>query len=160
MPDGPSTAVVTLSVLGLAFDLIGAFLLSIPMVWSAQGAASLCKVFLKFLPFRIVRNVESPKFWVELPFSIVGSAILQYIVLTNDYSFGESFLEGTLKPILWMSLIVFSMLNLASTSVMMVAGILQRVASGNHDRRIGAIGLILLGAGFILQFIVNMQWVQ
>lgn len=158
MPDGPSTTKIVLSVSGLAFDLIGAFLLSIPMVWSSQQAASVFRTIGLFFWSngtwaRISRAVYSfcaalsiASMYLDLFFDNKGWLIAQFVKLWTAY-------DG-LMPLILAGVALFLL------SCHILSWAFLRLAEGNHDRRIGAFGLILLGGGFILQFIVNMQWLQ
>ena len=140
MADGPSTAVVTISVMGLAFDLIGAFLLSIPMVWSAKGAAQALRKFSLWLiierqPYMFIVSCAYPcAFWGALIYGMYA---------------GSDFF-------IWLA--VFLLFH--GFVSMFLHHFIYKASVSHHEERIGAMGLVLLSIGFILQFIVNMQWVH
>lgn len=160
MPDGPSTAVVTLSVLGLAFDLIGAFLLSIPMVWSSKDAARFCRRIVdrtglghlkEYMAF--TGNLIMIVSLIGLPF--VLWPLYEISIDPANSLFSMYFLTG----MFWFGLGLFgwALVDQLMTWTPVVFWVL---AKGNHDKRFGALGLLFLCIGFILQFVVNMQWVH
>lgn len=163
MPDGPSTAVVTLSGLGLAFDLIGAFLLSIPMVWNSKQAANWLTKAIKILPG--TTDFASRRSSIRFIW-ITGTVVLPFLhwfidtrigfeIILEDWSEHELF-----EPIFRIFLALLMMFAALQVVCAALADFMGWVAAGDHDKRIGALGLLLLGSGFTLQFIVNMQWVH
>ena len=162
MPDGLSTTKIVLSVSGLAFDLIGAFLLSIPMVWSSKDAATLIRKAIRCLPFG-----------VYMPYKPVGYRVFYLVLLliTVMMLFGAYYISsmdlliffGTHFPMnnkLALILAIGGGYGVFVLLCLVLSDGLSFLGDGNHDKRIGGFGLILLSTGFILQFIVNMQLVQ
>lgn len=163
MPDGPSTAKIILSVSGLAFDLIGAFLLSIPMVWSARKAADFIKNLLDRLPF----SEYVPYRPVKMRLAILFLTLLLFITVFAAYIFMKFDIQvsfGSVSfPFIYLIALPVALAGSFAAIILfftLLSDGLSYLSDGNHDRRIGAFGLLLLGGGFILQFIVNMQWVQ
>lgn len=163
MHDGPSTAVVTLSVLGLAFDLIGAFLLSIPMVWNSKEAAKWLTKCIKLLPG--TTDFASSRGSIRFIW-ITGTVVLPILHWFIDTRIGfENVLEDwseqeLFAPIVLTGIALLMMYAAFQVVCAALADLMGWVSTGNHDKRIGAFGLLLLGSGFTLQFIVNMQWVH
>jgi hypothetical protein len=160
MADGPSTAVVTLSVMGLAFDLIGAFLLSIPMVWSAKEAAGFCRRIVDRTGLGHLKKYMAFTGNLIMIVNLIGLPFILWPMYEMSIDPANSLISMYfLRAMFWIGvgLFVWAFVDQLFTWTPVLFWVL---AKGNHDKRFGALGLILLSIGFILQFIVNMQWVH
>lgn len=173
MPDGPSTAVVNLSVLGLAFDLVGAFLLSIPMVWSSGEAVKFLQRVQSYLRKEFYDRIDNDDDKISKPTSNIKYPLQLFLffILPPLYFSWFIFLFEPPSYISWWKREIINffvgipaLISFFLTLILWIFPTIIRfiswVSDGNHDQRLGGLGLILLSIGFILQFIVNMQWVH
>jgi hypothetical protein len=164
-----------LTFFGLFSDLVGAFLLSIPMVWDTRAATHTMVRLLRTIRFFLygnVRRVETPVSQIDevthsrivatggffsLLFLVITGRLVQIMVLKNADS--PAFFVH--DPVL---LLIFAMTGalLLGTALYLLVQLpiyfvrsLIWVARGNHERKIGMVGLAVLCLGFILQAWVN-----
>jgi hypothetical protein len=170
----------TLTFFGLLSDLAGAVLLSIPMIWDTRAAAHTMLKMMKRIRFWLYgyadpvtntklifsRDVQEAHgrimsvgaFFLSC-FAIIGLRLVEIFATARPSSsspFGAS-------PIL-----IEFMLSVGVVSVILTFYFLGRlplyiaraliwIARGNHERRIGFVGLGILCIGFVLQATVNLM---
>jgi hypothetical protein len=149
MCDETSLTVKLLAGAGLFCDLLGAFLLSIPMIWSSQKAgATFTRIAARMKPS------TPPSAMVNtILFAILFSpAILHVLVPTSLHDEPLTTAARFISYFMMCYVLIWVLFNVLSEA-------LPLLGRGNNDKRIGGCGLVLLGAGFLFQFIVNVKWV-
>lgn len=178
-----------LALLGLTCDLVGAVLLSIPMVWNTHAAAHWIVHFLRRLRYFLYGDMESRRrpplvvrplhmrqletlAFLEMVKSRVMAAgllfsfvfiliclrLVEVVLIPARHPVGPSSSETVLYQLLTVSGVVAGLGILIYWMVrapVTLARIFIWVARGNHERRMGRIGLVFLCLGFILQAWMN-----
>jgi len=152
-----------LIVAGLACDLVGAFLLSIPLVWNARAAG---RLMLRFI-WRLRRNVRDYLHWGTNP---IRHPILTFIELNLWGAFLALLYRWYLEPgqtmedVSWWLLALWGLVAATLTFILnlvlywlvrMIGGFFLYVALGDRDKNVGFFGLLILCLGFVLQAWVN-----
>ena len=170
----------TLTFFGLLSDLVGAMLLSIPMIWDTRAAAHSILKMMKRIRFwlygysnretnikltfsRDVQEVRARIVPVGAFFVLCFGAIgFQLIKVFASATFSSS-LPFDASPF-WVVLImctgvicVVAALYYLGRSPLYVARAPMWIARGNHERRIGFVGLGVLCIGFVFQAAVNLM---
>lgn len=171
----------TLTFFGLLSDLLGAALLSIPMIWDTRAAAH-----------SILKTMKRIKFWLygytyfdtrnsrpilskdvqeahtrigsiagvfTISFGIIAFRLIAIFSSSGRATalpFGSS---PSLVTIGLSSAVLFTLLFVyfLGKSPLYLARALMWIARGNHERKIGFVGLGILCVGFILQAAVNLM---
>jgi hypothetical protein len=177
--DGPVDLKHTLTFFGLLSDLVGAVLLSIPMIWNTRAAAHAILKMMKRVKFwlygytnpgttnrtQIFSRDAQEVHWrivsvgavVALCFGVIGFRLIElYAFRTSSSLLGA-------KPF-WVlfgmsAAVIFAVLALyfVGKLPLYIARALIWIARGNHERRIGFVGLGILCIGFVLQTAVNLM---
>lgn len=190
-------------VLGLFFDLFGAFLLSIPLVLNAKKLAhSLLRLVQKFrwfflrppsyrMKYRLsysnlndysvlvgVNRAIFLKFSFLLGFCFIIIKAIFLSIYNQDYSFFtielkdkeyhlipnliEDYESYILVGVIFISifLLLIIIYYLLSKIPVLFFKFFIFVAKGNHEKKVGVIGLCLLCMGFITQSCVNLYLLQ
>jgi hypothetical protein len=149
MENDVSLTVKILSIVGLFCDLVAAFLLSIPMVWSSQKAGeTFTMIASRMRPTTSIRNLDNV---IILAFAFSPVFFHSFVPVDLLDTPGAITVEYASYVLMTYVLVVVLLKGLSE--------VLPWLGSGNRDRRIGAVGLVLLGVGYILQFVVNLKWV-
>ena len=177
-----------LTLAGLFCDLMGAVLLSIPMVWNTHAAAHSIIRFLRRTRYFLYGDVMSDSRALRHAARMRGEVIdeseiiasmdlarllaiptlfvicfiviefrLMQVVLTSP-RIGQTGSSDIFYQLLVLAAVITAVAALIyfllRAPVMLVHGLLW-IARGNHERRIGIIGLAVLCVGFLLQAWVN-----
>jgi hypothetical protein len=171
----------TLTFFGLLSDLLGAALLSIPMIWDTRSAAHTILRTMKRVKFwlygyanprssiqgeilsRDVREVHERIIQIQLfflvIFAIVGLRLIQIFVSKTPISSlpfgGNPFWVWTAMGVVALAT-GLALWFLGRLPLYLARGLIW-TARGNHERRIGFCGLGILCIGFILQAAVNLM---
>jgi hypothetical protein len=145
-----------LSIAGLSCDLIGAFLLSIPIVWNTRMAGQ----------------------WIIKQINIVGDTLIAYVISGSVLKHPALFLielglylsltAALMKdsqimgedPKFWaaalVSMGVLILVQIVLFTALFALGLFfQFVSEGNRERKFGLLGLAILCIGFAIQAVVN-----
>lgn len=171
----------TLTFFGLLSDLVGAALLSIPMIWDTRSAAHTILRAMKRVKFWLYGYANPKPFiqreifsrdarelhdriiqiqlFVLVIFAIIGLRLIQIFVSKTPVSSlpfrGNPFWVWTAIGV--GALVTGSALYILGRLPLYLARGLIWIARGNHERRIGFCGLGILCIGFILQAAVNLM---
>jgi hypothetical protein len=168
----------TLTLFGLLSDLLGAALLSIPMIWDTRSAAHTILRVMKRIKFwsygyanprySIRREILSQEFQKRIiqiqlfflaVFAIIGLRLIQIFVsktpITSLPFGGNPFWVWTAWGVA--ALVTGLALYVLGRLPLYLARGLIWTARGNHERRIGFCGLGILCIGLILQAAVNLM---
>ncbi len=178
-----------LTLFGLTCDLVGAILLSIPMVWNTHAAAHWIVHFLRRLRYFLYGDIGSryrpplvvrplhmhqleALYFLEMVrsrimaagllfgfvFMFIALRLIEVVLIRTHNPVGPLSSEKVLYQLLTVCGVVASLAILMYSLVrapVTLARSLIWVARGNHERRIGRIGLVFLCLGFLLQAWVN-----
>lgn len=170
-----------LTIFGLFSDLLGALLLSIPMIWDTRAAAHAVLKVMKRVKFWLygyyspagirrmlifpedIKEVHTRIITLGASFVIVfGSIMLRLIEIYSFSNKPSVFFLGSspfLVTIGIVSGVIFTTLTLyfLGKAPRYIARGLIWIARANHERKIGFVGLGILCVGFILQATVNLM---
>lgn len=171
------TVLLISTCVGLLFDLLGAFLLSIPMVWNSEDAArstrKLAMAMIKFAksrkPILIILFVIaiSQVLSGDIRYALPGKNLNEWLLSR----FGGQDLLDSLYGLISSERLRWAIsiaLDTLVTTVLLLAAVcslgvivyclfllVRFLKTGNADQRIGAAGLGLLGFGFVIQAGIN-----
>ena len=158
-----------LIVVGLACDLIGAFLLSIPLVWKSRAVGNSlsrasrsiikrAKTFRK----RHKRNLSVAGIAISLFIAVtlnpVGAVIERWIGPLSDLAWWTHLIVISVGTVVNFILMIFALAFLLGTAMGLTRELGQfflYVAKGTRDKTVGIVGLVILCLGFALQTWVN-----
>lgn len=151
------------SVIGLSFDLVGAFLLSVPLIWNIDALIKFAETQACVVRKGILRTVREGLASRQLALWAAGSLFVAGLALGGAVAYvlypnllgavgGTRGLLPTMVGLLvgWLLSVGFLVLVASGLSVF-----LQWVRHGQYERRVGQIGFFLLVIGFVCQAIVN-----
>mgnify|MGYP001615665375 CR=1 len=151
-----------LTITGLSLDLLGAFLLSVPLVWDIDALIKFTDAQASVIRKGLLRTMREGGasrhvvIWATGSLFVLGLAAgggLAYVLYPQLSRWGT---EGLLPTIIGM--VVGSLVSLITLAAM--AGVLsiwlRWVQKGQHERRVGQVGLFVLCLGFVCQAIVNL----
>lgn len=151
------------SVVGLGFDLIGAFFLSVPLVWDIDALVKFTEVQASVVRKGVLRTIREGiasrqvVLWAAASLFVLGLAAgsgLAYVVYAQFTRRGLA-TQGMLPTII--GIVAGWLISVAILAV--IAGglsiFLRWVRRGQHERRVGQVGLLLLCLGFLCQALVN-----
>jgi hypothetical protein len=151
-----------LTIVGLGCDLIGAFFLSIPLVWNIDSLINFTKIQASVIRKGIVRTTHEGAVTLQLALLAGGSIFvlglaagsgLAYVLYPVLSRWGT---RGVLPTII--GFFVGWLLSVAMLALFagVLSAFLRWVRSGQHERRVGQFGLLLLCLGFLCQAVVNL----
>ena len=171
------TVLLISTCVGLLFDLLGAFLLSIPMVWNSEDAArSTRKLAMAMIKFAKSFKRSLISLFVvaisqllsgDIRYALPGNNLNEWLLSGFE---GQDLLDGLYGLISserWRWAISIALDTFVTTVLFLAAvfslGVIvyclflfvRFLKTGNADRRIGATGLGFLGFGFIIQAGIN-----
>jgi hypothetical protein len=178
---GPLDLKHTLTFFGLLSDLVGAVLLSIPMIWNTRAAAHSILKLMKRVKFWLY-GYSSPRASSQRPiFSRDVQEVHERLLPVGIFfilCFGalefrliEIFASKTPTPFLLygagpylvvlvmfvgFACVILALYGLAKLPLYIALALIW-IARGNHERRIGFVGLGILCIGFVLQATVNLM---
>ncbi len=149
------------AIVGLGLDLIGAFFLSIPLVWNIDSLVKFTELQASVVRKGVVRTTRhggasfKVVLWAAGSLFVLGLAAgggFAYLLYPSLARWGTRGLLPTAIGLVvgWFISIVVLALFAAGLSAF-----LRWVRGGQYERRVGQVGLLLLCLGFLCQAVVN-----